>query len=114
LDYKTKGSLPREGDSEVYYGDQLDSYTLMLHAKGLPTTDYAYLVYYSPHALPAKQISMPKVGIYFDVTIVQVAVDKDRVKEKLYNAVEVARSENPPDPASHCDFCNYLREVEHG
>ena len=46
LDYKTRGSEPKDGDSEKYYQTQLDSYALLLESNGYETAGFAYLVYY--------------------------------------------------------------------
>ena len=110
LDCKTKGSPPKEGDSELYYQGQLDSYSLMLDSQGYPTADYAILVYYTPFGLSVKPISLPRAGIYFDVTVVKVAVDKKRIKDLVTEAVGVARSSKEPNPNPHCEYCNHHSE----
>jgi len=48
LDYKTRGFPPKEGDSEKYYGNQLDCYSLLLEENGFPTKGIGYLGYYYP------------------------------------------------------------------
>ncbi|MFH1047365.1 MAG: PD-(D/E)XK nuclease family protein [Patescibacteria group bacterium] len=48
LDYKTRGYPPKTGDSELYYGLQLNCYAMLLQANGYPPADNGFLVYYYP------------------------------------------------------------------
>ncbi|MDD5342068.1 MAG: PD-(D/E)XK nuclease family protein [Patescibacteria group bacterium] len=98
LDYKTRGSSPREGDSERYYRTQLESYSLLLSANNYKTRDFAYLLYYYPkEVLPAGRVD-------FNTHIVKVTTSLDSAKKTFEEAVKVLRG---PLPKSHtaCEYC---------
>src|SRR5579864_2396682 len=59
LDYKTRGVLPKEGDTEKYYGIQANCYSLMLDANGMKTGGKGYFVYYWPAKEGVRTGSMP-------------------------------------------------------
>ena len=104
LDYKTRGSAPRPGDSERYYQTQLDTYTTLLHHNGYETGDQAWLVYYYP-------LSVKKNGqVKFQVKPVAVPVSVGRLEKMLAEAVEVLLG---PSPLKHglCEFNDWHRLV---
>src|SRR3989344_61368 len=99
LDYKTRASAPKEGDSEKYYQTQLDSYSLLLKASGYEPADFAYLIYYFPVQVLKKNM------IKFEIKPVKVATDTERVKELFENAVNFLKQ---PLPAHHSgSACEY-------
>jgi hypothetical protein len=101
LDYKTRGSAPKEGDSERHYQTQLDTYTLLLSANGYQTRDFAYLLYYFP-----KQVKENGV-VVFDTKVVKLKSSAGRARKVFEQAVNVLRGE---EPASHtnCEYCFWL------
>lgn len=101
LDYKTRGSAPRPGDSEKYYQLQLDSYALLLQANGLPPTDFGYLVYYYPHTVEEGGV------VRFTIEPVQVAIDPRRAQHTFEEAVSLLLGQ-PPLHHSHCEYCFWL------
>lgn len=98
LDYKTRGSAPRDGDSEKYYQTQLDTYALLIESSGRKIADFAYLVYYYPEEV--SQNGMVK----FNVKPVEIPVSSSRVKDLFEKAVNVLRG---PMPEKHfgCEYC---------
>ena len=103
LDYKTRGSALRDGDSEKYYQTQLDTYALLLQANGYPPADYAYLVYYYP-----KQVLENGV-VKFNVKPVRLSADPERVRKIFEAAVKTLRG---PLSAQHsdCEYCTWGNE----
>lgn len=102
LDYKTRGSAPREGDSEKYYGNQLDCYALLLDENGYPTKGVGYLVYYYP-----KEVERSG-KIVFDIDVVKLNTDPNRARKTLEEAVKLL---NRPIPSYHseCEYCIWGR-----
>lgn len=98
LDYKTRGAAPKEGQSEVYYQTQLDSYCFLLEKNGYKTKNYAYLVYYFPDSVTEKHL------VKFNTEVVRVETDPDRVYKIFSDAVKVLKG---PIPEKHteCGFC---------
>lgn len=101
LDYKTRGSAPRDGDSEKYYQTQLDAYALLLAENGYPVRELAYLVYYYPEIVESEGI------IKFNIEPVKVNIDPERAKKLFEKAVKLL---NGPAPKSHseCEYCIWL------
>lgn len=103
LDYKTRGSVPRDGDSEKYYQTQLDSYSLLLNSNGYKTEDFAYLVYYWPEKVKQDGV------IIFNIKPIKVMTDLERVKKTFHDAVKLLQG---PIPARHsdCEYCYWASE----
>jgi len=102
LDYKTRGYPPREGDSEKYYGNQINSYALMLEANGYPVSDVGYLVYYFPKEVAENgQVS-------FNIKVVELKVDPNKAKKVLTDAIKLLSG---PIPSHHseCEYCLWGR-----
>ncbi|PJE50498.1 MAG: hypothetical protein COV29_03765 [Candidatus Yanofskybacteria bacterium CG10_big_fil_rev_8_21_14_0_10_36_16] len=101
LDYKTRGSAPREGDSERYYQTQLDSYGLLLESNGYPVANFAYLVYYYPEEVNRGGI------VSFNVKPVKIMIDHERVRKLFEDAVNFLRNDPLPEhhSRSECEFC---------
>ncbi len=102
IDYKTRGSAPREGDSEKYYGNQLDCYSLLLEENGYPVGNYAYLIYYYPKE--AKEGGT----VIFEVKPIKINVDTERARKTLKDAVKLLNSPIPPHH-SECEYCIWGR-----
>lgn len=104
LDYKTRGSAPREGDSEKYYQTQLDSYALLLEANSYPVQDFAYLVYYYPEKV------LPSSMIKFNIKPVKLETNTARVKKIFQEAVGLLRR---PLPRRHseCIYCCWNNDL---
>ncbi len=101
LDYKTRGSAPRAGDSEKYYQTQLDAYALLLSENGYKTKDFAYLVYFYPREVRADGI------VKFNIETVKVGTDLNRAKKTFEDAVDLLKG---PMPKRHsdCEYCNWV------
>lgn len=103
LDYKTRGSAPKEGDSEKYYQIQLDTYNLMLHANGYKTKKFAYLLYYFPNKAKENKL------IKFDIEVVKIATDLRRIKKVFDEAVNVLKG-SIPESSEKCEYCGWLEK----
>lgn len=101
LDYKTRGSAPKEGASEKYYQTQLDTYNLMLNANGYKTKDYAYLLYYFPEKVETDKL------IKFDIELVKIETDLRRIKKLFSDAVAVLKGP-VPETSKECEYCKWL------
>ena len=101
LDYKTRGSAPRPGDSERYYQTQLDTYALLLASNGYPAADYGYLVYYYPESAGEHG------SVKFSVQPVRLLVDRTRVQQLFESAVDLLAG---PAPAMsrNCAYCSWF------
>ena len=100
LDYKTRGYPPREGDSQKYYGAQLDSYALMLWANGYKVAPYAYLVYYYPEKVKKNGV------VDFIVEPVEIEVSIKRVKKLFEEALDCLEGLEPKSH-SECIYCSW-------
>jgi len=105
LDYKTRGSAPKEGASEKYYQTQLDTYALLLDSNGYPAHNLSYLIYYYP-----KEVKKNGV-VEFTIEPVEVQVDPDRVKKVFEAAVTLLRG-SLPKQHPNCEYCTWGRWLE--
>lgn len=101
LDYKTRGSAPRAGDSEKYYQTQLDAYALLLSENGYKTENFAYLIYYYPEEVKKDGI------VKFNIEPVKVGTDLNRAKKTFEDAVNLLKG---PMPKRHsdCEYCGWI------
>lgn len=107
LDYKTRGSAPKEGGSEAFYQHQLDAYALLLEANGYPSTDFAYLVYYYP-----KEVH--EYGtVNFFVKSVRLETSKDRARALFESAIRFLQGEPPSthNGKATCEYCSWHRTL---
>lgn len=107
-DFKTKGSLPKSGDSEKYYGHQMDIYDLMLNHHGMKTSGKAHLAYYSPKEVIDEEDSEnpPMAPIDFHCTVVTIETSASRGME-LINAAAKCLGEAMPAPGPSCEYCAF-------
>lgn len=103
LDYKTKGSAPRDGDGERYYQTQLDVYALLLEKNNFPATDFAYLIYYFPQSVGEHGI------VRFHVHPVKVRTSPDRGRRIFAAAVDCLKGALPKHHSS-CEYCVWNRD----
>ncbi|PJE57699.1 MAG: hypothetical protein COU82_00575 [Candidatus Portnoybacteria bacterium CG10_big_fil_rev_8_21_14_0_10_38_18] len=102
LDYKTRGSAPRDGDSEKYYGNQLDCYALLLEENNYPVGEFGYLIYYFP-----KEVR-DNGTVIFDVEPIKLKIDPQRARKTLQDAVKLLHGSIPPHH-SECEYCIWGR-----
>ncbi len=103
LDYKTRGSSPKDGDSERYYQTQLDAYCLLLSANGYKITDYAYLVYYYPEEVKEERL------FKFNIKSVRVETNLKRADKTFSDAVRLL-SGPIPERSSGCEYCCFIND----
>ncbi len=101
LDYKTRGSAPKYGDSERYYQTQLDAYGLLLSTNDYKTRNFAYLIYYYP--MEAGENGLVK----FDIKPVKVGTDLERAKNTFCDAVKLLRGPMP-ERYDDCEYCCWI------
>ena len=101
-DYKTRGSAPKPGDSEKYYGAQLDIYHLLLeqHA-GLKCTGKGYLRYGWPKQVVADRIT-------FEWETVALDTDPARAITLVERSAEVLKMDEQPDYPMTCEYCVFI------
>jgi CRISPR/Cas system-associated exonuclease Cas4 (RecB family) len=102
LDYKTRGSAPKEGDSEKYYSNQLNCYALLLEENGYPVGDCGYLVYYYPEHVEEKGT------VIFNVKPVKLKINPDNARKTLTDAIKLLNGPIPPHH-SECEYCLWGR-----
>lgn len=105
VDYKSSGSK----EITIYddYQKQMDVYSYILKQKGYEVQPFAYFVFYQVD----KSGNAFNNALKFNEQLRKVDVNQGWVEGAFEKAVELARSENPPDnlPSSgHCDHCHYV------
>ncbi len=103
LDYKTKGSAPKDGDSEKYYQTQLDAYSFLLNSNGYKTRNFAHLVYYYPDEVTKNGI------VRFNVTPIKVGTDLKRAEKTFRDAVGLLKSSIPKNHTG-CEYCSWASD----
>jgi hypothetical protein len=101
LDYKTRGSAPKDGDSERYYQSQLDTYTLLLKENGYKTGKLGYLAYYYPDCVENKGM------IKFNIKVVEMDVNAERARMMMIDTVKILRG-SKPEPSPECEYCSFI------
>jgi hypothetical protein len=104
LDYKTKGSPTTQEDAVKYYQNQMDCYTLLLEASGLPPAGFAFLLYYSPKAVGEKG------DVLFEVQPIRISTDADRARATFRKAVKFLAEPSPPP--GFCEYCVWRSKFE--
>ena len=102
LDYKTRGSMPKDAaDSQKYYGLQLSLYSFLLKEYGLKVTKKGYLIYY----YPTKAGDLTRIE--FSTKLVELKADPKYFIDVMVAAIKVLKDAKPPAPADGCEFCNF-------
>jgi CRISPR/Cas system-associated exonuclease Cas4 (RecB family) len=102
LDYKTRGSAPKDdGSSQKYYGLQLSMYSFLLKQAGYKVTKKGYLVYY----FPTKAGDLTRIE--FSIKVVQLEADPKFLIDTTVEALKILNNPKPPLPVSGCEFCSY-------
>jgi hypothetical protein len=104
FDYKTKGSLPKDGDSEKYYGHQLDVYAFMLACNGMKPSGLAHLAYYSVRDVQAYDVPAPIAPVDFDCTVVHLKTSVERAADIINRAAECLGGAMPAPACEYCAF----------
>lgn len=111
-DFKTKGSEPRDDNSQ-YYGTQLDCYELMLPSKGfVMSSGIAFLIFVWPESQtdPDNPLS-PFLQFNFRSKVYSLKADPQRAKALLLKAVDLIvdceEGKGTPDPSQNCEYCRY-------
>ena len=101
LDYKTRGSAPKEGASEQYYQHQLDAYALLLQNNGYPVKNFGYLVYYYPKEVHEGGL------VQFSVEPVRLETSVERARKLFEDAVQFLRNKEPEarKESTGCEYC---------
>lgn len=103
LDFKTRGSGPKEGDSEKYYQTQLDSYSLLLNENGYTTKDFGYLIYYFPLDVGEDEV------VTFNTQVLKVGTDPNRARNVFVDAVKLLH-DPIPNKNSDCEYCQWISD----
>ncbi len=104
FDYKTKGTPTTVEAAKKYYTTQLECYSLMLEATGLPQAGYGYLMYYSP-----KQ-TREKGWVLFNLQAIRIDTDVNRAKALFREAVALLRQPEIPH-RTDCEYCQWASNV---
>lgn len=114
LDWKTKGSAPKD-DGSQYYQTQLDCYNLMLEAQGLQVRDEGWLVYIYPMTVAINNIPIEgnELNVVFGSKPFQLICSRERAKEIVIKAAECLRGPRPKASArcEHCLYIEMLKEI---
>src|SRR5262249_2699853 len=101
LDYKTRGTPPRPGATERYYGCQADAYDLMLNSNGMPTGGRAFFAYY--HPIEARDGAL----LQFEVSVVEIATSSRRAADLAVQATDCLAGPMP-EAERDCEWCTWL------
>lgn len=101
LDYKTKGSQPKD-DGSQYYQTQLDCYQLMLRENGFKVNGKGVLLYYWPEEVEANTVTFGHQFFILDSSA-------DRAIKTIERAVSVLKGKMP-DASATCEYCEYERQ----
>jgi hypothetical protein len=105
-DFKTRGAAPKEGQSDVYYGTQLDCYHLLLEKDaGLHCNGTGYLRYGWPLDVMARTVE-------FEWQTVGLTTNPDRAARVVEEAERVLKMLEPPDYPMSCEYCTFIAERE--
>lgn len=108
LDWKTKGSEPKD-DGSQYYQTQMDCYNLMIEAQGLKIRNEAHLVYVYPlfaHDCEGEP-DKPCVKVLFALKPYKLICSKEHAQELVIKAADCLRGSRPPSSIK-CEHCAYL------
>ena len=107
LDYKTRGYPPKPGDSELYYGQQMDAYGLLFQMNGRKISGKGHLVYYWP-ARSDSDLIPTDVKFVFESTVVDLDIRPERTLELINRIVAALAQDVPPVPALDCEYCAFV------
>lgn len=114
FDFKTKGSAPKAGDSERYYGKQMSGYALLLERNGRHPSGKAHLAYYYPDKAEARAAG-GGVVFNFNCQVEHLRVCAEEC-EALVKSIIVSLVRPLPELNEHeaCLYLNaYRPTVEH-
>ncbi len=102
LDFKTRG-YPVKDDTAGHYRDQLDIYNLLFRKNGLPTEDFAYLLFFHP----LKVLNNGDVNFHSELIKMNVSVkNAEKIFKKAVEVLKCAMPKSDPD----CGFCNWAKK----
>lgn len=111
MDYKTKGSAPKPGDTEKYYQLQADCYMMLLRANGLAVGDKAFFLYYNPSEASAPRASnySDDVAVLFSFqeTCIEIGADPERAVKTAMEAKKCLEGDLP-EPGAGCEYCAFV------
>lgn len=105
FDYKTKGTPTTVEAAKKYYSNQLNCYSLMLEAMGLPQAGYGYLLYYSPKNVREKG------WVLFNLQAVKIDTSTEAAKKTFSAAVSLLCSDEVPPRQGECEYCEWAGQV---
>lgn len=110
LDWKTKGSEPKD-DGSQYYLNQMDCYELMAGVNGLAMSGFAWLCYVYPIQVMLGQTFDNKTSlqIEFGMSPYRLETDKRRAEETVIKAAECLRGPRPKDPEPTNEYWTYFQ-----
>ena len=106
IDYKSSGAK----EISVYddYQMQMDVYTYILEQLGLKTARKAYFVFFQVDKTDGFRGRLPFRG-----EIREVTADPSYIYDEFKKAVELARSDIPPESHTDCQYCAYAEHHKH-
>lgn len=112
LDYKTRASAPKEGQTQLYYGTQADGYDMLFTDNGVKTDKKGQFVYFWPkEALQAPP--QPGKGwdlfFAFETEVVTIDTSADRCRDLILEAGKVLSGDLPPVDGK-CDNCKHIND----
>lgn len=112
-DFKTKGSEPKDGEGQKYYGGQFDSYGLMLRENGYKPEPQGVLIYYWPMTIEGAETG-GVVSVKFGTKLMPVEVNPDRAYETCEAAAACLALPEPPAAGEECTFCAWHERMNAG
>jgi len=102
LDHKTRGSKPESTHRAHQF--QMDVYTFLLERNRFPTKKLAYLIYYIPKSVAAKDT------VEFEIIASEIKTDPGRAEKVFYDAVFALR-QPIPQGNNECGFCQWMATI---
>lgn len=113
LDWKTRGSAPKE-ETAAYYQRQMDIYALILERHGYPLSGHGYIALLWPAGPVENGLSDRVVpSIPFELGVLELEVSPDRAVALIERATALLAGPLPP-PDEQCEYCAYVsRRLAH-
>ena len=106
MDNKT--ATPKDEKEDKFlqtYQTQLDTYTFLLQKHGYKTTDYGYLIYYTPES------GTPDKGIIFRAEPKRLSMHPKSAIKVFKYAVNLVRRPKMPGSHKDCETCLWLKAL---
>ncbi|MFH1978642.1 MAG: PD-(D/E)XK nuclease family protein [Candidatus Aenigmatarchaeota archaeon] len=100
LDFKTRG-FPLKPDTHTYYQNQMDIYSFLLKANGMPPAGFAILIFYHPKKVDEN------CNVDFQPDCVKIKTSVAAGKRLFTDAMKCLLQKKEPKASTDCPFCGW-------